>query len=83
MSTDTIVSLIGSVGFPIVVSLILLYIIMKKDKEHKEEISELSKTMVENNVKLTEAINANEKAIMNNTEVMKQFLDIYQRKEGG
>lgn len=48
-----IISLIGSVGFPIVCCIMMWYQMLKQQNQHREEMSELKEVLVKN----TEAIN--------------------------
>lgn len=45
---NEIITAVSTVGFPVVMSILLLYMYQKESAEHKEEINELRKT-VENN----------------------------------
>lgn len=45
---DEIVTAISTVGFPIVCTLILLYLLVKENEQHKEEMSSI-KDMIQNN----------------------------------
>lgn len=45
---NDIITAVSTVGFPIVMCILLLYTNQKQDAQHKEEIDELRKT-VENN----------------------------------
>lgn len=45
---NTIIQSISVVGFPIVVSLIMMYVVYNQNKNHKEEMGELRKS-IENN----------------------------------
>lgn len=45
---NTIIQSISVVGFPIVVSLIMMYVVYTQNKNHKEEMGELRKS-IENN----------------------------------
>lgn len=59
MDANTITNLVGSLGFPIVCTIFLIWVLFKMADMHQEEISEL-RTSNENNVaKMTEAINNN------------------------
>ena len=55
MDIPTIVSLISSVGFPIAMTLVLLWYIVKLNAQHKEEIDELRKS-VDNNTKVLQEL---------------------------
>lgn len=73
MSYDQIVSLIGSVGFPIVCVFAMLYIfrqiIIKMEDSHKEELT-----------KVTEAINNNTQVI---SEMKKELEDLRNERYQG
>lgn len=45
---NAIIQSISVVGFPIVVSLIMMYVVYNQNKNHKEEMNELRKS-IENN----------------------------------
>ena len=47
--TDLIVQVISTVGFPIVMALILLYFLVEEKKDHKQEMSELKEVISRNN----------------------------------
>lgn len=66
---DEIVTAISTVGFPIVCTLILMYLLVKENDQHKEEMSALKETIHNNTVVLAE---------------IKQLLnDIMQERSGG
>lgn len=46
---DIIVQVISTVGFPVVMALILLYFLIEEKKDHKEEMSELKEVIAKNN----------------------------------
>lgn len=48
MDAQTIVSAISTVGFPIVMSLILLYIMYQQNEQHKEEMDNLKDALNNN-----------------------------------
>lgn len=54
MDGNTIISLIGSVGFPIVMCLILVDLMKKTEDSHKEEIDSLKDAFNANTQILTE-----------------------------
>lgn len=60
MTYENIVSLIASVGFPIAMCLIMVYVVVSMNKTHKEEMDSLTKAL-ENNTQaltiLTEKVN--------------------------
>ncbi len=66
---DEIVTAISTVGFPIVCTLILLYLLVRENEQHKEEMSALKETIHNNTVVLAE---------------LKQLLnDMLQERSGG
>ena len=54
MELPTIVELIGSIGFPIVMCLILLQYMDKQNEKHDKEVHELTETINNNTKILTE-----------------------------
>ena len=59
MDGQVIINAISTVGFPIVMSLILLYIVEKQNEEHKEEMA-----------KITESLNYNTLVIQHLTDTL-------------
>jgi hypothetical protein len=53
MDVSTISQLIGSLGFPIVVSLLLIYMNYKQSEEHKQEMDKITESLNNNTVALT------------------------------
>lgn len=53
---DNIVNLIGSVGFPIAMCLIVCYYVYNKDKSHKEEIDKLSDAVMDQTLSIQKLI---------------------------
>lgn len=51
---EAIVQMISSVGFPIVASLILGYLLYEEKKDHKEEIATLTQAIHSNTLVMTE-----------------------------
>lgn len=51
---EAIVQMISSVGFPIVASLILGYLLHEEKKDHKEEITTLTQAIHSNTLVMTE-----------------------------
>ena len=70
MDVNTVVTLIGSLGFPIVMCLILTYMIAKMEIAHKEEIA-----------KLTDSINNNTQTIKTLDLLLRKALDISEEGE--
>ena len=54
MELPTIVELIGSIGFPIVMCLILLQYMDRQNEKHDKEVHELTETINNNTKILTE-----------------------------
>lgn len=54
MDVGTIVSLIGSLGFPIVMCLIILKMMSDNNKTHKEEINKMTDALEHNTQALIE-----------------------------
>ena len=67
---DDILTLIGSYAFPIVMCLAFFWYMTVKDKQHKEEITDLDKQHQETYAKLDETIQKNTQAINNMTIVV-------------
>lgn len=53
MDVATISQLIGSLGFPIVMCVMLYSRMIKQDEKHEEEIKQLSETIQNNTIALT------------------------------
>lgn len=51
---DEIVTAISTVGFPIVCTLILLYLLVKENEQHKDEMSSIKDTIQNNTIVLSE-----------------------------
>lgn len=62
---DDILTLLGSYAFPVVMCVAFFWYIIQKDKNHKEEISELEKLHQETYAKLDSTIEKNTQAINN------------------
>lgn len=63
-ATSTILQAISSVGFPIVMCIVMFWYIQKVEERHRQEIESLRN-----------AINETKSAINNNTVVMNRMLD--------
>ena len=48
MDGQVIISAISTVGFPIVMCIILLYIVNKQNEEHKEEMAKITESLNNN-----------------------------------
>lgn len=59
MDAQAVINAIGTVGFPIVMCLILVYIVYKMNEQHKEEMN-----------KMNEALNNNTLAIQHLTDML-------------
>lgn len=54
MDPNAITSLIGSIGFPIVMCLLLYYRMDKQDENHKEEMNKITEALNNNTLALKE-----------------------------
>ena len=54
MNIEAIIQMISSVGFPIVATLILGYLLLEEKKDHKEEIATLTEAIHSNTLVMTE-----------------------------
>lgn len=54
MDPNAITSLIGSIGFPIVMCLLLYYRMDKQDENHKEEMNKITEALNNNTFALKE-----------------------------
>lgn len=50
---EIIIQAITTVGFPIVISLIMMYLVYLQNKSHKEEMSEIRKALENNTIAIT------------------------------
>lgn len=66
---DSVIQIIQTLGFPIAISVYLLYDRSKADQLHKDEMAAMRKEMEESNAKMTEALN-------NNTNVLSRILEV-------
>lgn len=66
---DTFVQFIQTLGFPIAITVYLLYERSNADQLHKDEMDSMRKEMTDNNMKMTEAVN-------NNTIVLTRILEV-------
>ena len=53
MDANTIIQLVGSLGFPIVMCGALFWRMVKSDEQHKEEMGKLSEALNNNTIALT------------------------------
>lgn len=56
MDMNALTSLIGSIGFPIVMCLLLYYRMDKQDENHKEEMSKITEALNNNTLALNELV---------------------------
>ena len=49
MNYDALIQAITTVGFPIIMALILLYFLIEEKKDHKVEMTELRNVIAQNN----------------------------------
>lgn len=59
MDVNTLIQLVGSLGFPIVMCVALFYHIIKSGEQHKEEMNKMSEALNNNTsalVRLTEKL---------------------------
>ena len=73
VDVGTISTLVGSVGFPVALCIGVLWYLVKLQKTHKEELTEMANTHKQEVDRMTEAIT-------NNTVVLQQILE-HIRKE--
>lgn len=53
---NNIIQSISIVGFPIVVSLIMMYVVYSQNKTHKEEMNEIRKSIENNTLAITHLV---------------------------
>lgn len=68
MDANTIITLVGSLGFPIVACLFLGFYIYKKDERTSNQIAEMQKEHKEEIMKVTEVLQENTLAIQKLTD---------------
>lgn len=56
MDTNTIVSIISAVGFPIAMCLLMFWYMTKQDENHKEEVNKLKEAVDNNTLVLTKLV---------------------------
>lgn len=61
MDVNTLIQLVGSLGFPIVACGALFWRMIKSDEQHKEEMNKISDALNNNTVALTRLTNQLEK----------------------
>ena len=67
MTYDNLVKLIGSVGFPIAMCIVLVYVVYKMNETHKQEIE-----------KVTNALNNNTQALIRLSDKLGVDIDVKQ-----
>lgn len=76
---DAWISLIQGVGFPIACAIAMFCMLNKEQKEHKEEMTQISNNITEMKLSFNEALNDLKSemttAVNNNTLVMQRLLD--------
>lgn len=53
---ETLINSISTVGFPIVIALIMIYVVYLMNKNHKEETNELRKSIENNTIAITQLV---------------------------
>lgn len=53
---NAIITAISSVGFPIVVTLIMIYVVYIMNKNHKDETNELRQSIENNTIAITQLV---------------------------
>lgn len=53
MDANTIIQLVGSLGFPIIMCGALFWRMLKSDEQHKEEMDKLSEALKNNTIAIT------------------------------
>lgn len=48
MNASDVLNAVSTVGFPIVMCLLLLYVIYKQNEEHKEEMNKMNESLANN-----------------------------------
>lgn len=77
---ETIITeLLGNYAFPIVMSIVLIYLLYKQNENHKTEIEKLTKAYSDTTKELTSVINSNTQALTILSERINAWSD---REEG-
>ena len=50
MNETDVINAISTVGFPIVMCLLLLYVLFKQNEEHKEEMNKMNESLANNTI---------------------------------
>ena len=74
MDANVIITMVGSLGFPIVACIFMAIFFNKVNENYRQDIKELSANHKEEMVKVTEAIN-------NNNSLLERVLDKLDREE--
>lgn len=53
---EVLINSISTVGFPIVITLIMIYVVYVMNKNHKEETNELRKSIENNTIAVTQLV---------------------------
>ena len=64
MNGSDLINAISTVGFPIVMCLLLLYVLYKQNEEHKEEMNKMNESLANNTLaiqRLTDILEGREK----------------------
>lgn len=64
MNGSDVINAISTVGFPIVMCLLLLYVLYKQNEEHKEEMNKMNESLANNTLaiqRLTDILEGREK----------------------
>lgn len=64
MNASDVLNAISTVGFPIVMCLLLLYVLYKQNEEHKEEMNKMNESLANNTLaiqRLTDILEGREK----------------------
>ena len=64
MNGSDVLNAISTVGFPIVMCLLLLYVLYKQNEEHKEEMNKMNESLANNTLaiqRLTDILEGREK----------------------
>lgn len=75
MDANTIITLVGSLGFPICACIGIAIFFKQMNENYRSDIKELSMNHKNEIDKISEAIEANKEAINNNTLVIQKLLD--------
>ena len=65
MDANTLIQLVGSLGFPIVACVALFWRMVKSDEQHKEEMNKISEALNNNTTALVKLAEKLEKGVAN------------------